>query len=66
MAVQVQHRGLREASAVDLATIDFLVKAAKLLAPDFDYQARCCACCACCCACCCPCCACCACCGCCA
>lgn len=30
---QVQHRGLRENSAVDLATIDFLVKAAKVGGP---------------------------------
>lgn len=37
--VQVQHRGLREASAIDLATIDFLVRAVKWLAPDIDYQA---------------------------
>ena len=36
--LQVQHRGLRENSAVDLATIDFLVKALRLLAPDFDYR----------------------------
>jgi predicted unusual protein kinase regulating ubiquinone biosynthesis (AarF/ABC1/UbiB family) len=34
----VQHRGLREASAIDLATIEFLVKAVKAVAPDFDYQ----------------------------
>ena len=36
--LQVQHRGLRENSAIDLATIDFLVRAVKLVAPDFDYQ----------------------------
>lgn len=36
--LQVQHRGLREASAIDLATIEFLVKAVKAVAPDFDYQ----------------------------
>lgn len=35
----MQHRGLREASAIDLATIDFLVKAVKWIAPDIDYQA---------------------------
>ncbi|KAL4448834.1 hypothetical protein ABPG77_007551 [Micractinium sp. CCAP 211/92] len=38
LAVKVQHRGLREASAIDLATIDFLVRAVKWLAPDIDYQ----------------------------
>ncbi|KAL4422859.1 hypothetical protein ABPG75_009056 [Micractinium tetrahymenae] len=38
LAVKVQHRGLREASAIDLATIDFLVKAVKWIAPDIDYQ----------------------------
>ncbi|KAI3430556.1 hypothetical protein D9Q98_005149 [Chlorella vulgaris] len=38
LAVKVQHRGLREASAIDLATIEFLVKAVKAVAPDFDYQ----------------------------
>ncbi|GAB4820114.1 hypothetical protein N2152v2_007160 [Parachlorella kessleri] len=38
LAVKVQHRGLRENSAVDLATIDFLVKVLRLLAPDFDYR----------------------------
>lgn len=36
--MQVQHRGLRENSRVDLATIDFLVRAVHLLAPDFDYR----------------------------
>ena len=35
--LQVQHRGLREASALDLATIDFLVRAVKALAPDQDF-----------------------------
>ena len=38
LAVKVQHRGLRETSAVDLATIEWLVRAARLLAPDFDYS----------------------------
>lgn len=38
--MQVQHRGLREASAIDLATIEFLVKAVKWISPDIDYQAR--------------------------
>ncbi|EFN51969.1 hypothetical protein CHLNCDRAFT_32749 [Chlorella variabilis] len=37
LAVKVQHRGLREASALDLATIDFLVRAVKALAPDQDF-----------------------------
>jgi aarF domain-containing kinase len=36
--VKVQHEGLREASAADLATIDFLVKALHWLLPDFNYQ----------------------------
>jgi hypothetical protein len=35
---QVQHRGLREAAAVDLATIDWLVRAVRWLAPDIDYR----------------------------
>lgn len=38
LAIKVQHRGLRETSTLDLATIDFLVNAVKWLAPDFDYQ----------------------------
>ncbi|PRW32844.1 ABC1 protein [Chlorella sorokiniana] len=39
LAVKVQHRGLRETSALDLATIDVLAKAAKLLTGgSFDYQ----------------------------
>ena len=36
LAVKVQHRGLRETSAVDIATIEFVVKAVKVLA-GVDY-----------------------------
>ena len=34
----MQHRGLRQDSALDLATIEFLVRAVRVLAPDADYQ----------------------------
>ncbi|PSC76949.1 ABC1 [Micractinium conductrix] len=37
LAVKVQHRGLRETSELDLATIDWLVSIVKFIAPDVDY-----------------------------
>jgi aarF domain-containing kinase len=36
-AVKVQHRGLRETSAVDLKTIELLVRTIKWVAPSIDY-----------------------------
>jgi len=38
LAIKVQHRGLRETSAVDLAAIEMLVKAIKFLSPSVDYM----------------------------
>lgn len=38
LAVKVQHAGLRESCTADVATIEFLVKAAKVIFPDFDYM----------------------------
>lgn len=37
VAVKVQHAGLREGAAADIATIDFLVRTLHSLFPDFDY-----------------------------
>jgi aarF domain-containing kinase len=37
LAVKVQHRGLRETSAVDLATIGAIVRVVRALAPSADY-----------------------------
>lgn len=38
VAVKVQHAGLRESCAADVTTIEFLVKAARVIFPDFNYQ----------------------------
>eukprot|EP00879_Flechtneria_rotunda_P031719 GHRR01034673.1.p1 GENE.GHRR01034673.1~~GHRR01034673.1.p1 ORF type:complete len:438 (+),score=116.78 GHRR01034673.1:236-1549(+) len=38
LAVKVQHYGLRESCAADVATIEFLVRAVKVMFPDFDYM----------------------------
>ncbi|GAX83513.1 hypothetical protein CEUSTIGMA_g10938.t1 [Chlamydomonas eustigma] len=38
VAVKVQHAGIRETSVADIATIEFLVSAVRLIFPDFDYQ----------------------------
>jgi aarF domain-containing kinase len=38
VAVKVQHAGLRESCAADVMTIEFLVKAARAVFPDFNYQ----------------------------
>jgi len=38
VAVKVQHAGLRESCAADVTTIEFLVKAAHVIFPDFNYQ----------------------------
>ena len=38
LAVKVQHAGLRESCTADVATIEFLVKAARVIFPDFDYM----------------------------
>ncbi|KAF8067287.1 ABC1 [Scenedesmus sp. PABB004] len=38
LAVKVQHAGLRESCAADVATIEALVSAARLAFPDFNYQ----------------------------
>ncbi|KAL6782666.1 hypothetical protein ACKKBG_A07645 [Auxenochlorella protothecoides x Auxenochlorella symbiontica] len=37
LAVKVQHRGLRESSSADLATLAGLITIVKWLAPEFDY-----------------------------
>ncbi|GFR41354.1 hypothetical protein Agub_g2037, partial [Astrephomene gubernaculifera] len=37
LAVKVQHAGLRESCAADVATVAALVAAARLVFPDFDY-----------------------------
>jgi aarF domain-containing kinase len=37
LAVKVQHAGLRESCAADVATIEFLVKTARVMFPDFNY-----------------------------
>jgi aarF domain-containing kinase len=34
----VQHTGLRESSAADIATIEALIKAVRVIFPAFDYQ----------------------------
>lgn len=38
LAVKVQHPGLRETSAADIATIEFLVKVARNFFPEFDLR----------------------------
>jgi ABC1 atypical kinase-like domain len=38
LAVKVQHAGLRESCTADVATIEFLVAAARRVFPDFDYS----------------------------
>lgn len=38
LAVKVQHAGLRESCTADVATIEFLVRAAAQLFPGFNYQ----------------------------
>lgn len=38
VAVKVQHRGLRETSSVDLATIEAIVRIVRFLAPSVDYM----------------------------
>lgn len=38
VAVKVQHAGLRESCAADVTTIEFLVNAARVIFPDFNYQ----------------------------
>jgi aarF domain-containing kinase len=37
LAVKVQHGGLRESSAADIATVAALVAAARWIFPNFDY-----------------------------
>eukprot|EP00798_Chlamydomonas_sp_ICE-L_P012309 gene12309-15472_t len=38
LAIKVQHAGLKETAAADIATIEFLVKSVKWIFPDFDFQ----------------------------
>lgn len=38
VAVKVQHAGLRESCAADTTTIEWLIKAAHVVFPDFNYQ----------------------------
>ncbi|KAI8470915.1 MAG: ABC1 family-domain-containing protein [Monoraphidium minutum] len=38
LAIKVQHAGLRESCAADIRTIELLVKGARLIFPDFNYQ----------------------------
>lgn len=38
LAVKVQHAGLRESCAADVATVSALVTAVRLVFPDFDYR----------------------------
>jgi hypothetical protein len=38
LAVKVQHAGLRESCVADTTTIEFLVKAVRVVFPDFNYM----------------------------